>query len=82
MAHITQFIYNLHIQRLEHYVLSKNPTSVQNAITLAKRKDAELHIIEGLHNHNSDHEVNNIYNKQNNNENNMGPCHALRAHTL
>ena len=32
---------------LHHYVLGKNLTSVQNVITLAQKKDAELHIIEG-----------------------------------
>ena len=44
-----------------------------------QRKDAELHIIEGLHNHDSGHKVNNIYNKQNNNQNNMGPCHICNG---
>ena len=29
-------------------MLGKNPTSVQNTITFAQKKDAELHIIEGL----------------------------------
>ena len=51
LAHIMHFIYNLHNQKLQHYVLGKNPTSVQNAITLAEKKDAELHIIDGSHNH-------------------------------
>ena len=46
-------------------MLGKNPTSVQNAIMLAQKNDAELHIIKGLHNHDSGHEVNNIYPKQN-----------------
>ena len=32
LAHITHFIHNLHNQKLEHYVLSKIPISVQNAI--------------------------------------------------
>ena len=71
LAHITHFICNLHNQKLQHYVLGKNPTSVQNAITLAA-----LCIIKGLHSHDSGHDVNNIKNKQNNNQNNMGPCHA------
>ena len=35
LAHITHFICNLHNQKLQHYVLGKNPTSVQNAIMLA-----------------------------------------------
>ena len=43
-------------------MLGKNPSSVQNAITLAQKKDAELHIIEGLHNHDPEHEINHISN--------------------
>ena len=39
-------------------------------------KDAKLHIIEGLHSHNPGYRMNNINNKQNDNQNNMGPCHA------
>ena len=46
-------------------MLGKNPTSVQNAITLVQKKDMELCIIEGLHNHDSGHEFNNIYDKEN-----------------
>ena len=38
LAHITHFICNLHNQKLQHYVLGKSPTSVQNAITLAQKK--------------------------------------------
>ena len=38
LAHITHFICNLHNQKLQHYVLGKNPTSVQNTITLAQKK--------------------------------------------
>ena len=44
-------------------MFGENPTSVQNAITLAQKQDAELHIIEGLHNHVSGHEINKIYPK-------------------
>ena len=33
LAHITHFMHNLHNQKIQHYVLGKNPTSVQNAIT-------------------------------------------------
>ena len=55
LVYITHFICNLHNQKLQHYVLGKNPTSVQNAITLAQKRDAELCIIGGLHNHNSGH---------------------------
>ena len=46
---------------------------------LAQKKDMELYFIEGLHNHDSEHEVNNIYNKQNDNQNNMGLCHACNG---
>ena len=70
------FIRKFHNQNLQHYVLGKNPTSVQNAIMLAQKKDAELRIIERLHNHDSDHEINNIYTKHNDIPINMGPCHA------
>ena len=45
LAHITHFIYKLHNQKLQHHVLGKNPTSVQNAITLAQKKDVKLCII-------------------------------------
>ena len=37
--------------------------------------------MEGLHSHDSGHEMNNINNKQNDNQNIMGPCHAC-SHTL
>ena len=56
-AHITHFIHNLHDQKLQHYVLHKNPNSVQNAITLAQKKDAELHIITGVHNDDPEHKL-------------------------
>ena len=79
LAHITHFICNLHNQKLLHYVLGKNPTSVQNAITLVQKKDAELCIIDGLHNHDPGHKVNNNYSKQNENQNNMGPCHGCNG---
>ena len=49
LACITYFIRNLHNQKLQHY-----PTSVQNAITLAQKKDAELKVIEGLHSNDLD----------------------------
>ena len=65
LVHITHFICNLHYQKLQHYMLGKNPTSVQNAITLAQKKGAELCIIEGLHSHDSGHKMNNITNSQN-----------------
>ena len=60
LAHNTHCICNLHNQKLEHYMLGKSPTSVQNAITLAQKKDVKLCIIEGLPNHDSGHKVNNI----------------------
>ena len=50
IAHIMHFIRNMHNQKLQHYILDR---SVQNTITLAQKKDAELKIIEGLHNHNN-----------------------------
>ena len=47
-----------------------------------QKKDVELHIIEGLHKYDSGHKVKNMYDKQNNNENNMGPCHACNGQHL
>ena len=82
LANITQFIRNLHNQKLEHYVLGKNPVSVQNAITLAQKIDAELKIIEGLHNHDSGHKIDNIYTKPNDKTANIGPCHACNGSHL
>ena len=38
LAHMTHFICNLHNQKLQHYMLGKNPISVQSAITLAQKK--------------------------------------------
>ena len=38
LAHITHFIQNLHNQKLQHCVLGKTPTSVQNAIMLTQKK--------------------------------------------
>ena len=58
LAHITHFICNLHNQIIQHYVLGKNPTSVQNVITLAQKKDAKLTTIEGLHDHDPEHKIN------------------------
>ena len=55
---ITHFICNLHNQKLQHYVVGKNPNSVQNSITLAHKKDVELCIIEGFHNHDPGHKIN------------------------
>ena len=79
LAHVTHIMHNLHNQKLQHYVLGKKPTTVQNAIMLVQKGDVELHIIEGLHNHDSGYKVNNIYNKQNNNQNKTGPCHTCNG---
>ena len=76
LAHITHFIRNLHNQKLQYYVLGKNPTSVQNTITSMQKKDAELKIIERLHNHHLGHKINNICISHNNKPNNIRPCHA------
>ena len=58
-------------------MLGKNPKSVQNAITLVKKKDAELCIIEGMHNHDPEHKINHFSNKQHQSKsNNPGPCHC------
>ena len=77
LAHIAHFMYNLYNEKPQHYVLGKNPTSVQNAITAAQKKDAELCIIEGLHNHDLEHEMNHISNKQYQSQNiNPRPCHG------
>ena len=46
---------------------------------LAQKKDIELRIIEGLHNHDSGYEINNIYPKPNNKPINIGPCHACNG---
>ena len=59
-AHITHFIHYLHSQ---HYVLGKNLTLLKNAITQVQKKDTELYIFKGLHNHDTDHKINNISGK-------------------
>ena len=68
LAHITHFIHNLQNEKLQHYVLCKNPISVQNSITLVEKKDAKLCIIEGkgLHSHSPEHKINDISNKHQN----------------
>ena len=38
LADITHFIWNPHNQKLQNYMLGKNPTSVQNTFTLAQKK--------------------------------------------
>ena len=38
IAHITNVIRNLYNQKLQHYVLGKDPTLVQNTIALAQKK--------------------------------------------
>ena len=80
LAHITPFILNHHNQKLQHYVLGKKPISIQNTITLGQKKDAELCIIEGIHNHDAECKINNISNKQYQNQNsNTGLCHSCYA---
>ena len=79
LAHITHFIRNLHNQKLQHYILGKNPLSVQNAIMSAQKKDEELRMIKGLHNHDAGHEINNVCTKHNNKPINTGPCHACNG---
>ena len=64
LTHIMHFIHDLHNQKLQQHVLGKNPTSVQNTLPLAQKRDDELCIIEGLHNDDPEHEINNISNKQ------------------
>ena len=79
LAHITHFICSLHYQKLQHYVLVKTHLS-PDCCYPSVEKDAKLCIIEGLHNHNPGHKINNIYNKQHENQNsNIGPCHACNG---
>ena len=51
---------NLYNPKIATLILGKSSTSVQNAIRLAQKKDAELCIIEGLHSHESGHEINKL----------------------
>ena len=47
---------------------------------LVQKKDAKLCIIEGLHNHDPGHKLNNIYNKQHENQNSsIGSYHACNG---
>ena len=46
---------------------------------LAKKKDAELSIIKGLHSHDWGHEVNDIYPKQTSKQINIEPCHTCNG---
>ena len=46
---------------------------------LAQKKDTELKIIKGLHNHDSGHKINNIYTKHNDKPVNMGHCHTCNG---
>ena len=62
-------------------MLGKNLTSVQNVIMLAQKKDVELCIIKGLHNHDPGHKVNNIASKQINNKTALNPAMLRAAHT-
>ena len=72
---IMHFICNLHNHKLQHYVLGKNTNSVQNAITLAQKKDAELCIIKGWNNHDPEHEIIQISNKYQSKSSSPGPYH-------
>ena len=74
----TNFMRNLYYQIL-HYILGKNPTSVQNTIALVQKKDAELKIIEGLHDHDLGHEIHNIHSSENDISNKLGPCRACNG---
>ena len=44
---------------------------------LAQKKDAELRIIKGLHNHDSGHKFSNIYPKHNDKPINIGPLQCM-----
>ena len=77
LAHVKHFICKLHNQKLQHYVLVQSPTSVQSTITLAQKEDAEFYIIEGLHNHDPEHEISHISNKEYQGKSSIpGPCHG------
>ena len=53
---------------------------VQNAITLAQKKDTEFNMLEGLHNHEADHKVHNItLNQKEKTTGCPGPCHACNG---
>ena len=69
----------MHNQKIQHYILGKNPTSVQNAIMLAQKKDVELKIIEGLHNHDLHYEIHKINLSQDDRPDKPGPCHACNG---
>ena len=53
--------------------------SVQNAIKLVQKKDTELKIMDGLHNHDLDHNIHNIHASQNDKSSKLGPCHACNS---
>ena len=55
-------------------MLHKNPTLVQYAIPLAQKKDAELCIVEVLHNHDAEHEINHSSSKQYQGQNSNPGC--------
>ena len=46
---------------------------------ISSEKDTKLIIIKGLNNHDSGHEINNIYPKHNDRSINIGPCHACNG---
>ena len=47
LAHITHFIWNLHNQKLQQYMLGKNCTSVQNAIMIDQKKMQKYESLKG-----------------------------------
>ena len=60
------FICNVYSKKLQHY-----------AIAFAQKRDNELCIIGGLHNHDPEHKINHISNKQYQDQNSIpGPCHG------
>ena len=77
LAYITHFICNLH--NLQLCVRYKPNLSSEHH--LAQKKDSELCIIEGLYNHDPEHKINNISNKQYQNSN-TGPFHGYNSSHL
>ena len=62
-------------------MLGKIPSSVQNAITLAQKKDTELCMIQGLHNHDPKHKINYISSIKQYHSKSSGPrpCHGCNG---
>ena len=73
LVHITYFIRNLHNQKLQLYVLGKNPMSVQNAITWTKNywRSPQPE---------ADHAIHNIsLNQKEKPSKPPGPCHTFNG---